>query len=104
MATVSDNPRYEKGEVTPEMIDKINNFLQATLKEKEMEWVGYKKAGKWLEEAGILADDLPMQGKRFRDVLKTGKIKGWVKFNGQSTDWVVYRTDVDNSWTKKMVR
>ena len=89
---------------TPELVSKINDFIQTMLKEKDMEWIGYKKAGKALEDAGILADDLPMQGKRFRDILKTGQIKGWVKFNGQSTDWVVYRTDIENSWSKKMLR
>jgi hypothetical protein len=72
-----------------ESIKKINEFIQAQMREKKIDQCGAIEASVWLERKGILRNDKSKPGRPLRVLLRKGMIKG-AKI-GQGGRWVISR-------------
>lgn len=75
-----------------ESINKINDFIQAQLREQKMDQCGTIEASVWLERKGILRNDKSKPGRRLRVLLRKGMIRG-AKI-GQGGRWVISRVKI----------
>lgn len=57
-------------------VDMINSFIQAQLKERDMNEIAAVEAARWLDEAGLLPDSQDRPGKPLRDLMRQEQIAG----------------------------
>lgn len=70
-------------------INLINDFIQKTLKDRNLSEVTAVDAASWLDEASLLKDTPTRPGKPLRDLLNKKKIKNALQRN--ATYWYILR-------------
>lgn len=64
-------------------VDRINAFLQAELRRRDLDSVRAVEAARWLDSAGILRDSRDRPGLPLRYILRKGEITGQRRENGR---------------------
>lgn len=73
----------------PDLVQRINDFLQRKLKHSNRSHVEPREANDWLEREGLLDQDKTRPGRQLRILLRSGLIK-YARQGGPGGRWKIY--------------